>query len=99
MGRLVADRGPGVRVDREVNTHLSEKFALTVEHLNATIAAIRHVNIPLRIESDAVWSIELARLVTGFSPRLQPIAILVNLRNSGIDITIADVSVACSIPG
>src|SRR5262245_23237671 len=99
VSRLAADRRPGIRVDGDINNHLTQEFAVAVKNLNPMIAAVRHVNIALLIESDTMWGVQLTGLITGFTPRLEPVAIFVDLRDSRIDVAITNVSVARCIPG
>src|SRR5690348_14268473 len=51
-----------------------------------------------RVDSDTVRSAELSRSVSRLSPRLNPVAFFVHLRDPRIDIAIADVRVARLVP-
>ena len=98
MIRRVADCRPGIRLDGHVNHDLAQKFSLAIEYLNTTIATVSNIDISLRIHGDAVRSIDLTGLVTGFAPRLEPVPFLVDFGDSGIDVTVADLTVARGIP-
>src|SRR6202022_2553539 len=92
--RLVADCGAGVRVDRHIDRDLAKELAFFVEDLNPEISAVRHVDIPLRIGGDAVRGVELPGLIAGLAPRLEPVPVLVDFCDAGIDIAVADERVA-----
>src|SRR6266852_4326114 len=79
---FVADCRARVGIEGQINHDLPEKFSITVEYLNTTVATVRDVHISLRIGCDAVRSIELAGLVSRFTPRLEPLAVLINLRDA-----------------
>src|SRR5439155_8134825 len=51
------------------------------------------------VRRDAMRRVELARLVALFAPGLHPVAVLVVLRDSGVDIAVADEDVALRVPG
>src|SRR6476620_2075478 len=87
-GCLVPDRRTSVGIDRDIDDDLAEKCAVAVEHLDAVIAPIRYVDIPLRIHGDAVESAQLPGPVAGFPPRLEPIAVLVDLGNPRVDVPV-----------
>src|SRR5207248_3664080 len=99
VGCSVADCKTCVCGGGYINSDLAQKCTVTLEHLNAVISAIGDVDVVLRIDGDTMWSVELPRLIAGFTPGLQPTTIFVDLRNSRIDVTIADISVARSVPG
>jgi len=95
---LVADGRVGVGVDGDINGDLAEEFSVAVENLYAAVAAIGDVDVALRVECDAVRRVQLARLVAGFAPGLEPIAVLVHFGDARIDIAVADVGVASGVP-
>src|SRR6266404_2634393 len=80
--RFVPDGRARVGIEGHINHNLPEKSPITVEYLNAAVTAVRHVHISLRIGCDAVRSIELPGLVSRFTPRLKPVAVLVDLCNA-----------------
>jgi len=65
---------------------LPKELSFTVEDLDAAIAAVGHVDVVFGVDSNAVRSAELSRLVSGFSPRLNPLAVFVNFRDARINI-------------
>src|SRR5260370_23279577 len=69
-----------------------------VESLDGAVAAIGDVNIVLRVDSDAVRDVELAGLIAGLAPGFEPVAVLVNFGDAGVDVAVADVRVAAGIP-
>jgi hypothetical protein len=77
-----ANRGPRIWRDGDIDNNLAEEFTVSVKYLNSMISAVRDVNIVQRVNSDAVRGVELTRLVPRFTPRLQPIAILIDLGDS-----------------
>ena len=62
------------------------------------IAAIRDIDVSLRIDRDTVRGVELPGLVAWFPPRFQPVAIPVDLCDARIDVTVANVGVSIRIP-
>jgi len=62
------------------------------------ISSVGHVHVVFGVHCNAMGSAELSRLISGFSPRLDPVPILVNLRDPRVDIAIANVCVACLVP-
>ena len=65
---LVANRGSCIGRDGDIDNDLAEKFTISVEYLNSMISAVRHINIVLRVNSNAVRSVELTGLVPWFAP-------------------------------
>src|SRR5437899_2120507 len=88
---LVADSGAGIRGNGYVNRELADKFPGSVEDLDAAVAAVGDINVVLCIHCNAVRSVELAGLSTGFAPRHQPVAVFIYFRDARIDIPVADV--------
>src|SRR5215470_13741682 len=82
MVSLVADCGLRIGWNRNVDDNLTLEFPISVEHLNATITAVRYVDVVLSIDGHAVRRIELAWLAPWLAPRLEPIAILIDFGNS-----------------
>jgi len=95
---FVANRGSCIRRDGDIDNDLAKEFAISIEYLNAMISAVRYINIVLGINRNAMRCGELTWLVSRFTPRLQPIAIFIDLGNSRIDVTVADISIAGGIP-
>src|SRR5690242_8480927 len=69
-----------------------------IEHLNAAIFPIRHVDVSCCIGCDAMRQIELTRPSPPIAPGLHPVAVLVILRHTRIDVSVTDESVAFRIP-
>ncbi len=97
VGNL-ADRGPGVRWHRNVDDHLPQEFSVAIEHLDAVVAAIGDVDVPLRVSGDAMRRIELAGTGAAVAPRFQPVAVFVHLCDPRVDVAVADEGVAGGIP-
>ena len=68
-GRLRADRGARVRINRNIDRDLPQKFSISVEHLYAAIPAIRHIHISCGVHGDAVRRVELSRARSPGSPQ------------------------------
>ena len=96
---LLPMAGTGVGRNGHVDGDLAKEFAVAVEHLDAAVAAVGHVDVPLRVGRDAVRRVELAGLVAGLAPGLEPVAVLIDFRDARIDVAVADVGVAGGIPG
>src|SRR5256886_10408654 len=95
---LVADSRTSVGIDGDIDGELAEKFSIGIEDLDAAVATIGDVDVVVRIDSDAVRGVEVARLVAGFAPRLEPVALFVDFGDTRIDIAVADVGVARGVP-
>src|SRR5260221_4581363 len=95
---LVADGGACVGIVGNIDDELAEKFSVRVEDLDAAVAAVRDVNAIVRINRDAVRSVELTGLIPGFAPGLEPVAVLVDFGDARIDVAVGDVNIASSIP-
>ena len=65
---LVTDRRTRVRIDRYVDRDLAQELAVAIEHLDAPVASVRHVDAVLRVHRNAMRSVELARAVTRLAP-------------------------------
>src|ERR1700722_203367 len=92
------DRGTSIWIEWHINGDLAKKLALHIKDLNAAVAAIRYVDISCRIHGNAVRHTELTGLVSGLTPGLKPIAVLVHLRYARVNVAVADVGVPCRIP-
>src|SRR5260370_3556550 len=95
---LIAYSGAGFGGSGNVDGDLAEEFPVGVEDLDAAIAAIGDVDIVLRVDGDAVRRVELAGLVAGLAPGLEPVAVLIGFADARIDVAIADVGIAGGIP-
>src|SRR5208337_2260178 len=89
--RLAADRRTGVRINRHVDGDLAQEVAPAVEHLDAAVTAVRHVDAPLRVHGNAMRSVELSGAVAGLAPRLEPVAVFIDLSDARVDIAVADI--------
>ncbi|OIQ64378.1 hypothetical protein GALL_540710 [mine drainage metagenome] len=97
VGNL-ADRWPCIRRHRHVDGELAQEFSVLVEHLNPVVAAIGDVDVIVGIGRDRVRGIELTGFLAAIAPRLQPVAVLVHLRDARIDVAVADEGVAGLVP-
>src|SRR6516225_10853811 len=75
------------------------EFAVIVEHLNAPVAAIAHVDIAWRICRDGVRGIELAGRRASRSPRLDEDAVAVELGHTRIAVAVGNENVPGRVPG
>src|SRR3984885_8385641 len=82
----------------DLNGDLPQELSFGFKNLDSGIARVGHVDLVLRIDSNAVRSAELPRLVSRFSPRLNPGAVFVDLGDARIDIAVADVGVTGPVP-
>src|SRR5207247_11157064 len=78
--RLVAERRTGVRINWHVDGDLAQELALVVEHLDAAVTAVRHVDAPLRVLRNAMRSVELSGAVAVLAPRIELVACYVAIR-------------------
>src|SRR5690242_6752608 len=78
---------------------LSFGIAIVIEHLDALVAAITYVNVPLRINSDGMRSIKLANRSAPSAPGLNEDAVFVKFSDAGVSVAIGDENISGSIPG
>src|SRR5579863_5279958 len=97
--RLVADGRLGVRRRRNVDADCALIFAVDVEDLDAAVIAIGDIDCAARVGDNVMQRAELAFAIAGLAPRLQPVAVLVELGDARIDIAVADEDIAGRIPG
>ncbi len=64
---FIANRGPCIWRDGDIDNDLAEEFTVSVKYLNSMISAVRDINIVQRVNSNAVRSVELTRLVPWFT--------------------------------
>ena len=83
---------------RHVDMDLAQKFAISIENLNAPIAAVGHIHVAGIIGGDTVRRTELARAGSWFSPGLDPVSVFIDFGYPGIDVAVADIRIACSRP-
>src|SRR5262245_47701314 len=67
---LVADGSTRVGRCRNVDRDLAEEFSFGVKDLNAAIAAVSNIDVVFPVDGDAMRSVQLARLASGFTPGL-----------------------------
>src|ERR1700731_2975926 len=72
---------------RNADVDLMQKLAISIENLNAPVAAIGHIHVARIIRGDTVWRIELARAGSRFPPGLDPVSDVIDLGYVGIDVT------------
>ena len=65
---FIANRGPCIWGDWDIDNDLAEEFTVAVKYLNSMISSVGDINIVLRVNSDAVRGVELTRLVPWFTP-------------------------------
>jgi len=66
-------------IERHVDGDLAQKLSLSIEHLDSPITAIRHVDISLSVERNAMRSIELPGFASRFTPGFEPFTIFADL--------------------
>src|SRR6266699_1400131 len=86
----VADRRARLRIVRHVYRELALEPALPVEHLDAPVAAVGDVDVPLRVRRDRVRRVEFAGFGAAVAPRLDPLAVPVHLGDARVDMAVAD---------
>ena len=91
--------GAGFGIGRYVNRKHAEKFTLGIEHLNAPIGAIAHVEIVIAVGHNGVRQVKLTRPRARLAPGLNPVAILVIFCDAGVDLAVGVVVVSCGVPG
>src|SRR5205814_2379991 len=96
--RLVAERRTGVRINGHVDGDLAQELALVVEHLDAAVTAVRHVDAPVRVHRNAMRSVELSGAVPGLAPRLEPVAVFIDLSDARVDVAVTDIRIASRVP-
>ena len=64
---FIANRGPCIWRDGDIDNDLAEEFTVSVKYLNSMISAVRDINIVQHVNSNAVRSVELTRLVPWFT--------------------------------
>src|SRR4030095_2212727 len=75
------------------------EIAVAVEHLDAFVAGVGHVDVTLRVDRQTLHARELPVLGAGRSPLADEPAVLVELRDAvGVADTVRNVDVAGAIP-
>ena len=81
------------------------EVAVGVEHLDAAVAAVGDVDVVVAVDLDVVRVVDAARVLVGvvaaapeLPPRLDPVAVLVELRDARVHVAVADVDVVVAIP-
>src|SRR3984893_5346775 len=72
---------------------LSLVLAVAVEHLDAVILAVGHIDPAVGIATDVVGDVELARIRTRLAPGHHPLAVRGVFVDAGIPVTVRDVEV------
>src|SRR5258705_8095990 len=96
--RHVALRRARRRIEGHIDRHPANECAVRIEYLNAPVAAIRDVDVPLCVGSDAVRRVEFAGLGSAIAPLFHPGAVLVELGHARVDVPVADEDIAFGIP-
>src|SRR5579864_3385321 len=91
---FVADRRSCLHIEWHIDRNLAQELSLNVEHLNPTVSSVSNVDVIFCVHRNAVRRHKLAWSAAGFSPGLQPVAILVDFCDARVDVAIADVGVA-----
>ena len=73
-----------------IDVDLAQKFAISIEHLDAPVAAISHIHVARVIGGNTVRRIELAWTRSRLTPGLDPVSVFVDLGDPKIDVTVAN---------
>src|ERR1035438_8152918 len=96
---LVAHPRVSVGRDGHVDSDLAQKIAFAVEDLDAPVAAIRHVDVPVSVGGNAVRRVELSGFGPAIAPLLYPVSVLVVLSYARVYVAVAEEDVALRVPG
>jgi hypothetical protein len=80
--------------NRNVELDLVEQGAFAVEHLDAPVGAVGHIDVALGVGGNGMHRVELAGASARRAPRFHPVAALVDLGDARIDIAVADIAIA-----
>src|SRR4051812_7157908 len=96
--RQVAEHRMPRLVVRRVEQDDAKVAAVAIEDLNAVVAAIGDVDVVLPIDGNVVRRVELPRLAAPRAPRLDPVAVFIELGDARIRVAVADVDVVVAVP-
>src|SRR5580704_4069937 len=77
---------------------LSPYISVAIEDLNSFVPAIGDIHIAFRIDCDSVRRVELPRIGSSRSPGFDELAMLIELRDSGVAETVGDIDVPRRVP-
>src|SRR5216684_1082823 len=97
--RRSAIDSPRRRIRRHIDRKHALEIAIGIKDLDAMVRAITNINIVVEVDGDRVWQVELTGAGTLRSPRLHPVAVLVDFGDTRVDVTVSDVDVALRVPG
>src|SRR6185369_10501892 len=83
---------------RNVDREHAQELALGVEYLNAPVGAVAYIDVVVAVARDCVGRAELPRTRPLLAPRLHPVAALVDLGDTRVDVAVTDICVAILIP-
>src|SRR5262249_49485351 len=86
---LIILGGAQTHGDDQVVPHFEQLPGL-VEHLDADIVAVRDVETASRIETNRVRNAELSELAAQLAPLLDVLAGVIEVDDSGVDVTVGD---------
>src|SRR6185437_15518525 len=93
--------GSGGDANRPGRAHVGEllqELAFSVEHLDAVVLAVAHIDAVLRVDRDGVRGVEVAWLRPALAPSRYPIAVFIHLRDARVVVAVADVAIAGGVP-
>src|SRR5437764_5082884 len=97
-GWFVADGGASIGGSGHIDRKLAKKFSGRIENLDAAVAAVGDIDVVVGVHGNAVRNVELAGLRAGPAPGRQPVAVLIDLSNTRIDVAVADECVPRRVP-
>src|SRR5215469_4369697 len=62
---FIANCGPCIWRDGDIDNDLAEEFTVSVKYLNSMISAIRDINVVQRVDSNAMRGVKLPGLFPG----------------------------------
>src|SRR5204863_3362150 len=71
---------------------------VAIEHLDALVALVGHIDHTLAVDCNAVDDVELSLPTSARTPVPDPLAVFVVLRHARVAIAVGDIDVACPIP-
>src|SRR5262249_42501417 len=91
--------GPRSGIGRYIDREHAFEIAIGVEDLDAPIRPVTNIDVVREIDRDRVRDYELACTLPLRSPRLHPVAVLIDFGDPRVDVPVSNVSVALRVPG
>src|SRR5258707_5641787 len=71
-----------------------EEFAGLIEHLNADVVAVRHIEATVGVEGDGMGNAEFTRFLAQLAPGVDELAVAVEVDDAGVSVTVGPEDVA-----